>query len=1009
MTSNISDTPFQLKNESLQLKIELKPGVPNVGQATVSWNIPPALEGCDSTNSQYCGMVVLLCSRPLGAEHIPQDGVQYVSDSTASTALHVGDKIGDALVIGAFYEGVKKSRGEALTTSFIINDFASDSAVYVAGYSVDCQLRYHSDGIRAYSDNFGKTDEQNYPSYQLVYLNNNEGALLTDGTGLIPGVMYSFELHYTDKYPYSGEVYKIDIDTNDAGTYEDLINQINEKIALSLNPLISPVAPYTGSYYWNPLTDILSIWNGESYVQSSVIIENTDPSIVVDGSYWSNDQQLYKFDTLLGWEVTPFLSLSEDPTEISSCNHIWFNGTTSYRWNGTTWCELITYIQPNDPSCPPVIECGTYWYDTNAESLYSFKNNSWNKETAFYWNVAPNALVVNTYWLDILTDVLNRWDGTQWVEITNHLIRDTEPTTSYPNGTLWYDPTAHVLYQYNDTTDEWDEQILILWDYNPSYVASCTLWWNSVNDKLYVWDVIHSEWDEVVNFLQQTQDPRDKLSISVETSWYDTSSNKLFLWDGVDWIEQQVISHNTDPNTPAINSIWLNTSTDMWYIWDGMFWIVIDPINSLDDPTSIPPNTLWFDTTNDELNQRVGASWVNIPYTLSPVSIPKGQLWYDTTNDLLKEWSYNKWIPAIVPITASLNTKKHLQFTTTKTGSNIGLSILTENLNTYGSGLANFAQGDTGYPYGGNNVDKFLDSVQTQLQPEQFLFNFVVGAQLGAMVIGSDGVSGTPSYKAIGVGDDGTPDERRALHTAIKEQLGYPMVDVELTQSQLDIAIRKALDVYRQRSSVSYKKGFFFLDINPGQQRYVMSNKTIGFNKIVNVMVAYRFNAAFLSSAHSAGLYGQSVLQHLYTMGTYDLTSFHLISQYIETLEELFATRLMFQFNEYNRCLDFYQSFVYKERVLLECMVERTEQELLVDRIAKNWIEQYALAEAMLILAQIRGKYSTLPGAGGGVSLNASDLTATSENIKVNLLEQLDDYIAQDPENVGMVSSFILG
>lgn len=1009
MIPNISDTPLQLKNESLQLKIELKPGIPSIGQATVSWNIPPTLEGCDSNNSQYCGMVILLCSRPLGAEHIPKDGVQYVSDSTANTALHVGDKINDALVIGAFYEGVKKARGEALTTSFIINDFSSESAIYVAGYSVDCQLRYHADGIRAYSDNLGKPDEQNYPSYQLVSLNNNQGALLTDGTGLIPGVTLSFELHYTEKYPYSGEVYKIDIDTNNAGTYEDLIDQINEKIALSLNPLISPTAPYIGSYYWNSSTQTLSIWNGESYDETTIITENADPTIVVQDAYWYDTEQLFQYDTLTGWNQVSYITLGEDPTSLTSCNYIWFNGTIAYRWNGTTWCELITHVTPNDPSCPPIIECGTYWYNTLGESLYAFENNSWAKKTAFYWDVAPNALVINTYWLDILTDVLHKWDGTQWIEITDYLMLDSEPTTTFPNGKLWYDPTAHVLYQYNDTTDDWEEQILILWDYNPSYVASCTLWWNSVNDKLYAWDVIHSEWDEVVNFIQQEQDPRDKLLISVETAWYDTNSNKIYLWDGVDWIEKSFIDYGVDPNVPVLNTVWFNPITNIWNVWDGTNWIVMNPIDSINDPTAIPSNTLWFNTSNNTLNQFIGASWVNIPYQLAPVSIPKGQLWYDTTTDTLKEWYYTKWITATVPISVGLNSKKHLQFTTAKTGSNIGLSILTANVNEYGSGLANYAQGDIGYPYGGNNTDRFLDSIQTQLQPEQFLFNYIVGAQMGSAIMGSDGVSGTPSYKAIGVGDDGTPDERRALHTSIKEQLGYPVVDVELTQSQLDTAIRKALDVYRQRSSVSYKKGFFFLDINPGQQRYVMSNKTIGFNKIVNIMTAYRFNAAFLSSAHSAGLYGQSVLQHLYTMGTYDLTSFHLISQYVETLEELFATRLMFQFNEYNRCLDFYQSFVYQERVLLECMVERTEQELFVDRLSKNWIEQYALAEAMLILAQIRGKYSTLPGAGGGVTLNASDLTATSENLKVNLLEQLDDYIVQDPENVGMVSSFILG
>ena len=89
--------------------------------------------------------------------------------------------------------------------------------------------------------------------------------------------------------------------------------------------------------------------------------------------------------------------------------------------------------------------------------------------------------------------------------------------------------------------------------------------------------------------------------------------------------------------------------------------------------------------------------------------------------------------------------------------------------------------------------------------------------------------------------------------------------------------------------------------------------------------------------------------------------------------------------------------------------VERTEQELLVDRFTKGWIEKYATAEARLILSEIRGKYATLPGAGGGVSLNAGELMAKAEADKADLYQQLDDYIVNNPEEWGMESQFIIG
>jgi hypothetical protein len=188
-----------------------------------------------------------------------------------------------------------------------------------------------------------------------------------------------------------------------------------------------------------------------------------------------------------------------------------------------------------------------------------------------------------------------------------------------------------------------------------------------------------------------------------------------------------------------------------------------------------------------------------------------------------------------------------------------------------------------------------------------------------------------------------------------------------------------------------------------------MTNKVIGYNRIVSVTAAYRFTSAFLSSAHGAGAYGQIVLQHLYNMGTYDLTSFFLVSQYVEQLEHLFATRLTFSFHENERLLSFYTAFTRTERVLLDCMVERSEQDILRDRISKIWVERYALAEAMMMLSQIRGKFATLPGAGGGVSLNAAELVTLAQSYREDLLMQLEDFTADQPEEVGMHSSFILG
>lgn len=53
----------------------------------------------------------------------------------------------------------------------------------------------------------------------------------------------------------------------------------------------------------------------------------------------------------------------------------------------------------------------------------------------------------------------------------------------------------------------------------------------------------------------------------------------------------------------------------------------------------------------------------------------------------------------------------------------------------------------------------------------------------------------------------------------------------------------------------------------------------------------------------------------------------------------------------------------------------------------KNFIQRYALAIAKGILAQVRGKYKTLPGPGGGAQLNGDMLAQQSEK-ELDLLEK---------------------
>ena len=149
--------------------------------------------------------------------------------------------------------------------------------------------------------------------------------------------------------------------------------------------------------------------------------------------------------------------------------------------------------------------------------------------------------------------------------------------------------------------------------------------------------------------------------------------------------------------------------------------------------------------------------------------------------------------------------------------------------------------------------------------------------------------------------------------------MGAPTVKIELSKSNLDICIDNAIMMIRKYSGYGYKRGFFFLDMKRNQQNYELTDKCVGFNKIVKVTGAYRLRSGFLKGAYTGyDIYGYAALKQLYTLGSFDILSFHLVSSFIEELENIFATRLTFQWIEKTRELRLYNAVYANERILLD-------------------------------------------------------------------------------------------
>lgn len=967
---NFADMPNQIIKEGQEITIKFVRNADGT-TGTISWNIPPPSNGCNAETQAYDGIVITIDTAPANYKTTsPKNATIYNADASADTDLHVGDKLDTALVVGAFYHDRK-------TTSLVVTDINPNKFYYVSGYAVDNVGTFHREGVHSYSLPTGQDEfpTKEYGAYQNIAIVPIDGSLSVNENTLTKlDATKTFSLHLQ----IDGKDYTINVKGSESQSYKDLSNSINIELKKISDSYKAPQPPLADSYYLNQDQKQLYYWNGYTNTNTDVLFFDNDVSLEPQGTYWYNpESKTMKLYESGGWTIQPFIELSTDPT-TPTCGQLWFNGSEAYEWDGDHWVKLCLYSQANNPLLPPILNCNTYWYNSKDGIL-----SKWNADTEKFDEVLaiiakkdPNTLTVGDLWFNETDGKMYKFSAGIWNLMTN--IRYDEPDSDgfidNPAANIyWLNPDNQKLYKRDSTNTIWTDVEYTMYPTDPMVRKSNDLWWDQSSvDSLFVWDIVNNEWKVTTNFIQQDIDPSLPPNLPPCAVWYNTKDGSLTYILQNKCSQKSYINFLYDPTSPPLETVWYNGSK--YFMWDGAEWNQINPIISLNDPFVLNDGDFWFDTVNGKLNKWNGTAWVDTAFSTTSVLPTLGSLWFNTNSEELYQWMGTSWVPA-QPIAG-------VDFETAD------VSYLNFHIPTKGCG----------------------HEIKIIPEADNVLSNLFQSVMYMDPVIGSDGPDAGPMHKQLGVGTDGTPDERRALHSSIRNMLGGISVQSEVTKDQIDEAIDNALLVFRKYAGYAYTRNFFFVDANPNQQTYVLANKCVGFNKITAVRAIYRMRAGWIRTTFAGNeAFGIAALQQLYTIGTFDMLSYYLMSSYMKELEQLFATRIMFQWVESSRELRLHQRVASQERLLLDATVERTEQELFTNRETAMWIKKYALAETKLMLSLVRGKYQSLPGPNGTTTLNAQDLASQCETEKAALIEELYDPAMGNLQDVGLAAHFVIG
>lgn len=252
---------------------------------------------------------------------------------------------------------------------------------------------------------------------------------------------------------------------------------------------------------------------------------------------------------------------------------------------------------------------------------------------------------------------------------------------------------------------------------------------------------------------------------------------------------------------------------------------------------------------------------------------------------------------------------------------------------------------------------------------------------------------GLATADKIGIGSDGSYDERAALINVVKRLLGWPSQCIELSDEDFNVCITNAIQEFRRRCDNAYNQEYYFLKLIPGQEIYYLNDPETGTNRVVEVIKIHRLNNFGLNATigTDGNILAQAYLNMFVTNGTLDTVTLYATAAMTKHLSLMFAGEMAFTWKEPQRQLRIFKKITRPEIVLLQTAAEKTEQELIADRFANQWIQDWTRGEAYEMLGNIRGKYASLPGPNGGIQLNGSECFARSDAIFTECLRQIQD------------------
>ena len=232
---------------------------------------------------------------------------------------------------------------------------------------------------------------------------------------------------------------------------------------------------------------------------------------------------------------------------------------------------------------------------------------------------------------------------------------------------------------------------------------------------------------------------------------------------------------------------------------------------------------------------------------------------------------------------------------------------------------------------------------------------------------------------------------RHTLKKEIQLLLGDQMVEVELDNEHLDLAIKLSIEKIRQRTTGGVEESHVFFTMQPDQNIYTLPEEVVEVEKLFRRGVGANSTGGTNFDPFEAAFSNIYLLQAGRTGG---LATWDFFAQYQETIGRVFGSEINFIWKPSSHELELVRRPTTEEDVMCKVWMKKPEGFLLTDVYTGPWIREFALAKSKAMLGEARSKFpGGLPGPGGSVLLNGEQMKADAVADLERLEMELQNFV----------------